>query len=134
MNNDNLIPISERTSNELREMTSKGGKKSGEARREKATFRKAIQWLIDSDIKIENGNIEKHFKKAGINIDGLNATQLATMGLWYGAVQGNSSNYKMLMELSGELQENPYMAKEPIINVVITDNSELEKAFYEKEE
>ena len=134
MNNDNLIPISERTSNELRKMTSKGGKKSGEVRREKATFRKAIQWLIDSDIKIENGNIEKHFKKAGININGLNATQLATMGLWYGAVQGNSANYKMLMELSGELQENPYIAKEPIINVVITDNSELEKTFFEKEE
>lgn len=134
MNNDNLIPISDRTSNEIREMTSKGGKKSGEIRREKATFRKAIQWLIDSDIKCENGDIEKHFKKAGINIKGLNATQLATLGLWYGAVQGNSTNYKMLMELSGELQENPYTAKEPIINVVITDNSELEKEFFEKEE
>lgn len=134
MNNDNLIPISDRTSNEIREMTSKGGKKSGEIRREKATFRKAIQWLIDSNIKCENGDIEKHFKKAGINIKGLNATQLATLGLWYGAVQGNSTNYKMLMELSGELQENPYTAKEPIINVVITDNSELEKEFFEKEE
>lgn len=133
MNNDNLIPISNRTTNEIREMTSKGGKKSGETRREKATFRKALQWLIDSDIKCEKGDIKKHFRKAGININGLNATQLATLGLWYGAVQGNSTNYKMLMELSGELQEN-FTTKEPIINVVITDNSELKKNFFEKEE
>lgn len=38
MNDQNLIPISERTSSELREMTSKGGKASGKARKEKAVI------------------------------------------------------------------------------------------------
>lgn len=35
MNDQNLIPISQRTSSELREMTKKGGVASGEARRRK---------------------------------------------------------------------------------------------------
>ena len=39
-NDENLIPNSERTPNELREMTSKGGKKSGESRRRKRDMRK----------------------------------------------------------------------------------------------
>lgn len=36
----NLIPNSERTPKELKEMTSKGGKKSGEVRKEKAELKK----------------------------------------------------------------------------------------------
>lgn len=133
-NIENLIPIKERTTSEQREIAKMGGKKSGEIRKEKATFRKAIQWLINSDIKINDGDITKHFKKAGIDVTGLNPTQIATIGLWYGAIQGNSTNYKMLMELSGELQENPYIAKEPILNITITENNNLKQDFFKHEE
>lgn len=42
----NLIPISERSSAEVRAMASKGGKKSGEVRRQNKTFKEAINWLM----------------------------------------------------------------------------------------
>ena len=41
-NADNLIPNSERTPQELKEMTSKAGKRSGEVRREKKLFQQAV--------------------------------------------------------------------------------------------
>ena len=41
-NEKNLIPNSERTPQQLKEMTSKAGKASGEARREKKLFQNAV--------------------------------------------------------------------------------------------
>ena len=46
MNNENLIPFSERSKDEVREIASRGGKKSGEKRREKASMRKAMQEVM----------------------------------------------------------------------------------------
>ena len=67
MNEENLIPISERSSEEVREMGRKGGIKSGEARREKKLFKEAIEKklgksidsMIDSMIDQANrGNVQ----------------------------------------------------------------------------
>lgn len=112
----------------------KGGLKSVEIRKEKATFKKAIQWLVNSDIKLNEGTIADNFKKAGIDISNLNPTQLATIGLWYGAVQGNSTNYRTLMEANEELQGENGNAQQPILNINIQGSDTLKEAFYEKEE
>lgn len=52
-NNENLIPFSKRTESELREFTRKGGKKSGETRRRKANFRRALNLLLTTEIDSE---------------------------------------------------------------------------------
>ena len=127
-NEQNLIPNSERTPEELREMTRKGGIKSGEVRREKATFKNAIKWLMESDIKIKGGNIYDYFKKSGIDISTLKPAQLATLGLWSGAIQGKAENYKTLMEANEEIQVDN---DTPTLNINIIDNSNFEKVMYE---
>jgi hypothetical protein len=114
------------------EIARRGGIASGKAKREKATFKNAIKWLVESDIKITNGNIYEAFKDSGIDISKLNTTQLATIGLWYGAVRGNSNNFKTLMEGNEEI--NPQQeTKEPIINIQVKDNSNLADKFWEEE-
>lgn len=123
--NDNLIPQAHVLTVEE---ASKGGKNSGEVRQEKATFKKAIKWLVESDIKIKDGDILETFKKSGIDISNLNTTQLATLGLWYGAVQGNATNYKTLMEANEEIETSN---ETPSININVIDNSNLEKVMYE---
>ena len=45
MNEENLIPMNERSESEVRELGRKGGIKSGEARREKKLFKEAIEKL-----------------------------------------------------------------------------------------
>lgn len=131
-NNENLVSLADRTTDEKREIGIKGGKASGKVRQEKATFKNAIKWLLESDIKITDGNIHKAFKKSGIDISKLKPTQVATIGLWYGAVQGNSSNYKTLMEANNEIDST--VTETPSVTVNIVDNSDLEKVMYDEED
>jgi len=60
MNDQNLIPVSERTPSELREITRKGGRASGKARREKAVISSMYANFLA--------------KKTKVNIDGKPAT------------------------------------------------------------
>ena len=53
---------------------------------------------------------------------------MATLGLWYGAVQGNATNYKTLMEANEEIETNN---ETPSININVVDNSNLEKVMYQ---
>ena len=126
---DNLKPF---TSDQSREQAvingSKGGIASGIVRKEKATFKNAIKWLVESDIKIKGGNIYEAFKKSGIDISNLKPTQLATLGLWSGAIQGKAENYKTLMEANEEIQ---FENETPALNINIIDNSNFEKVMYE---
>lgn len=55
-NEQNLIPNSQRTPEELREMTRKGGIKSGEARRRKKTLRELIE-LYGSQPSVAEPNL-----------------------------------------------------------------------------
>ena len=125
-NIDNLVPL---TTEKAREIGAKGGKRSGEVKREKRTFKKAIEWLANSDIKLKGGSVYDTLKGMGIDVDTLNTTQLATIGLWYGAVQGNATNYKTLMEGNNEIEEENSV--NPTFKVEIIDNSNLEKQLYE---
>lgn len=130
-NEQNLVSLADRTTEEKREIGIKGGIASGKVRKEKATFKNAIKWLVESDIKIKDGNIHDYFKKSGIDISNLKPTQLATLGLWYGAVQGNATNYKTLMEANNEIDSEN--SETPSVTVQIVDNSHLEKTLYEED-
>ena len=55
MNDENLVPNSQRTPSELREMTSKGGKASGEARRQKKTMREWLEIAMQAAMKNNDG-------------------------------------------------------------------------------
>lgn len=127
-NEQNLKPIETLSNEEAKKRGKVGGIRSGEVRREKASFKNAIKWLVESDIKINKGNLYESFKQSGIDISKLNTTQLATLGLWSGAVQGNATNYKTLMEANEEIQTE---TETPAININIVDNSNLEKIMYE---
>lgn len=130
-NEQNLKPIETLSNDEAKKRGKNGGIRSGEVRREKATFKNAIKWLVESDIKIDKGNLYESFKKSGIDISKLNPTQLATLGLWGGAVQGKAENYKTLMEANEEIDNKT--SETPTVNINIIDNSELEKALYEED-
>ncbi len=50
MNEQNLIPITQRSENEQKEMRSKGGRKSGETRRRKRDLKAAMNELLNMDV------------------------------------------------------------------------------------
>ena len=114
---DNLIPFTERTEEEQREIARMGGIASGKARQEKATMKKTLEMLLDQEY-IQQG------KKTGKTY-----RDISTLGLIKGAVNGKAENYKLILSLLGELE---YKENEtPSVNINIIDNSNLEKALYE---
>lgn len=128
-NEENLHPV--RSKEEARERGRQGGIVSGEARRKKKQFLDAVKWLANSDIKIKDGTMFDVYKNNGIDISGLDPTQLATIGLWLGAVQGKADNYKTLVEANGEIQTEENKTT-PTLQIELVDNSSLEKTLYEE--
>ena len=128
-NEQNLISLADRTMEEKRAIGIKGGKASQKVQAQKRTFKKAIEWLVYSDIKITKGEMYDKLKEQGIDMSKLDTTQVATLGLWLGAVNGNSTNYKTLMEGNNEIAEEG--TSTPKLAIEIIDNSNLEKTLYE---
>lgn len=118
---DNLIPMSERSKEEAREIGRKGGINSGIARREKATLRKTLEQLLDTVPKSESNPEGKTFR------------ELTTEGLMIGAINGKAENYKIMAQMLGEMEEEQN-TETPSVTITVVDNSNLEKAMYEEKD
>lgn len=128
-NEQNLKPV--RNEKEARELGKKGGIRSGEVRREKASFKKSLETLLNSDIRITQGLIYDKFLAMGIDISGKPLTEIANLGLLFGAIDGNATNYKTLMETNNEIAEEGGTLS-PTLKIELVDNSKLEKTLYEE--
>ena len=129
-NEQNLIPSTKGGHQLTEEEAKRGTENSIKVRKEKAQFKKAIKWLAESDIKITKGKLFEMYAENDVHIKDLTPTQLATIGLWFGAVTGKSENYKVLMEGNDELKTIA-TTETPDINFKVIDNSHLEKTLYE---
>jgi len=112
------IPNSEatqfRTGDEQVEIARKGGIASGEARRQKATFRKTLEMLLD-----EKGKNGKTYR------------EMIMLGQIKSAIDGKAENFKTILALLGEMQES--INETPSININVVDNSNLEKVLYDED-
>lgn len=97
---ENLINPNDRTSEELREMTRKGGIKSGEARRRKKTMREALELLM---YKTELPEQTKQILKAeGVNEYDFNHQMVITRSLIAKAESGDVQAYNAICAMIGE--------------------------------
>ena len=92
---DNLIPNSERTPEELREMTRKGGIASGKARRKKANLRKAFETILQAEVA--SPNVKKQLEELGF--DSTNEMALA-MVMMHKAMKGNVRAFEQISKLT----------------------------------
>ena len=100
MNEQNLIPNSQRSPKELREMTRKGGIASGKARREKKTIREAFALL--KDLPLDNEKLREQLKKAGVTKEDMTyGAAMAYMTVING-MKGNPSFMRLAFEMLGE--------------------------------
>jgi hypothetical protein len=99
-NEKNLKKNSERTPSELREMTRKGGIKSGEARRNKKTMREALEILM-FDVEVDEAAKDK-LRGAGIDAKDFNNQMLITLGLMKKAREGDVQAYNAICSMIGE--------------------------------
>lgn len=99
-NNENLIPFSKRSVREARECGRKGGKASGEARRKKADFRKALNALLTAEI--DNPEWTPLLEAMGLDSTleaAVNAAMIRE------ALAGNVKAYEAIAKYSGQSPE-----------------------------
>lgn len=117
---DNLIPGGYKLTVEE---ASKGGKRSGEVRRLKKTFKMALIDALETEVKDETGNPT-----------GKTYQDLVNIGLLRGAMGGNATNYKTILETIGELESEKTEVSVPTIKLEVVDNSNLESVLYDNKE
>ena len=97
---ENLINPKDRTSEELRAMTRKGGIASGEARRRKKTMREALEMLM---FKCELPEQTKQMLRAeGVSDDEMNHQMVITRSLIAKAESGDVQAYNAICAMIGE--------------------------------
>lgn len=110
MNEKNLIPNSERTPEELREITRKGGIASGESRRRRKTIAAALRKVLDEPV----GNSDT------TRLDAI--TQKALQNLYN---EPTMKGLKILAEILGELDVNLNLGGEQEVGIRIVDTRKI---------
>ena len=103
MNDENLIPTTKRTKKEVREMTTKGGKRSGEVRRQRKTQREQLQLLLSLPLK--NPKAVEQIKNLGIEDTEINnqmAMNVAMFNLILKGGKGAVQAYNSINDLIGD--------------------------------
>ena len=114
MNNENLIPFSERTESEQREIRSKGGKQSAKNRREQKTYRDMAKAMLSATITDEN--ILKELKAYGLNETDVKAYTL--LGMIKASGNGSHNAFDRLMMLVGEETQTTTSEQEKQANLL----------------
>lgn len=114
MNNENLIPFSERTESEQREIRSKGGKQSAKNRREQKTYRDMARAMLSATITDEN--ILNELKAYGLNETDVKAYTL--LGMIKASGNGSHNAFDRLMMLVGEETQTTTSEQEKQANLL----------------
>ncbi len=121
---ENLIPVTKRAKDEAREISRKGGKASGKARREKKTMAKIAEMMLELSLKpkaqaVEIDEVTSLTELANQNV----SVQTAMiMALTKNALEGDCKSIDMLLTLTGqkvEKQELNIKSETPLSQTLI---------------
>ena len=99
MNEKNLISNSERTPSELREITQKGGKASGEARRRKKDMKQKMKALLELPAA---ANDREQLEALGVSPDDMDNEMVLVMSMFLSAAQGDTKAFDRVIQILGK--------------------------------
>lgn len=99
-NEKNLIPNSERTPEQLREMASAGGRASGAARRRKRSLKEAADLYLA--LPVSDRRTWNRIAKTGVDPDDIDNQMAMIIGLTMAATAGDARAAKVIVDLLGE--------------------------------
>ena len=119
----NLKPVTERTKDEARAISSKGGKASGVARRKKADLKKAFETLLSLDVT--DSKIKKQLEEMGMT--GNNEALLA-FATFQQAVKGNQKATENIIKLTNTKDKYDIQEQKERIKALKHENRERAEA------
>lgn len=99
MNEQNLIPNDKRTPSELREMTSKGGKASGETRRRKRDMKQKMRALLELPAA---SNDKEQLEALGVDPEDMDNEMVLVMAMFLNAAGGDTKAFDRVMQILGK--------------------------------
>ena len=100
MNEGNLIPFDRLTESQQREIRSKGGRASVEAKRRKKTYAELAEIIGTQKVSEENG---RKLKKLGVTNGDQTNDALAVVRIFLGMQAGNPKMTELWLKLRGEM-------------------------------
>lgn len=116
---ENLIPFSERTKEEARELGRRGGKASGAARRRKRSLKEAADLFLS--LPVEDKRRWNKLARRYLDAEDIDNQMAMVVALWDGAVGGDARSAKVLIDLLGKDSEEDGNAAQ------LTMDAELEE-------
>lgn len=105
-NEKNLVPITQRSSNEAREMGRKGGKESGKTRRRKKAMRQAASALLNMDISGAKGDainvVRQRLRAFGLDEEEATFQDAMLVSVMIKALKGDVQATAFLRDTAGE--------------------------------
>jgi hypothetical protein len=98
---DDLIPFTERSEDEVKEMNRLGGINSGAVRRKKAAMRDYVQFILGMKRKVSEKTLEQ-LKEMGVTEDEVTGQTLALMKIMDKAIAGDIKAMEFLRDTAGE--------------------------------
>ena len=108
-NEENLIPFSERSKDEAREMGRQGGVKSGESRRRKKSMKQAAQLLLSLDANVKG---QGFMQAMGIPEEDMNNQMFMLAVAFRQAVNGDVKAMNFIRDAAGVGATNELKQKE----------------------
>ena len=97
---DNLIPFDKLTEEEQRNIASKGGKASVEARKKKKNMKEALQLLLSLDVK--SLKVREQLKALGIDETDMNNEMALMVSMLNKALKGDKGCAEFIRDTSGQ--------------------------------
>ena len=127
-NEQNLIPQSQRSPNEVRENGRKGGKASGKARRAKVKMRKLVEMFAYLDV---NKDVENKMRMLGIPDEGMLILMQSVVAIFNKANKGDVAAFNAIRDLLGEKpteKQEISMPSMPNITIVAGDGRPIRRS------
>lgn len=99
-NEQNLIPMDQRSQSEARELGREGGRASGESRRRKKSLREAAELYLS--LPVTNKRAWNKLARDGVEPEDVDNQMAIIAGLTIKAVKGDAKAAKLLFELVGD--------------------------------
>lgn len=127
-NEDNLIPNSERTPEELKEIATAGGIASGVARRKRKAMREQAELLLSMPLK--EGKLKEQLRELGVDDENIDNQMAMVISMWRTAMIGGKNSVQAFNSLRDLVGEKP----KEVIEIHSTDETikELDKIIDEK--
>ena len=122
MNEGNLIPFDRLTESQQREIRSKGGRASAEAKKRKKTYAELAEIIGTQKVSEENG---RKLKKLGVTNGDQTNDALAVARIFLGMQAGNPKMTELWLKLRGEMPKEVTdlnISNAPTINITFPDD------------